>query len=131
MSTQTYSTNQQAYAPGFHMAETSVFKSEKGLSKKVVEQISEMKGEPNWMRQFRLKSLALFEQRPMPTWGADLTGINFDDRHGFICDVLDLWGLHAAGMLPRELYRNIRLMTPQDGYLLTLGLRNGRNDRSR
>src|ERR1700676_5433946 len=84
MSTQTYSTNQQAYAPGFHMAETSVFKSEKGLSKKVVEQISEMKGEPNWMRQFRLKSLALFEQRPMPTWGADLSGINFDDIYYYV-----------------------------------------------
>src|SRR2546423_12272099 len=66
MSTQVYTTEQQAYAPGFHMAENYVFKSERGLSKKVVEQISEMKGEPGWMRQFRLKSLALFEKRPCP-----------------------------------------------------------------
>src|SRR5947207_13018548 len=78
MITQVDSTEQQAYAPGFHMAEHYVFKSERGLSKKVVEQISEMKGEPSWMRQFRLKSLALFEQRPMPTSGADLPGTDFD-----------------------------------------------------
>src|SRR6184192_2867759 len=84
MSTQVYSTEQPAYAPGFHMAENYAFKSERGLSKKVVEQISEMKGEPDWMRQFRLKSLALFEKRPMPTWGADLSGINFDDIYYYI-----------------------------------------------
>src|SRR5438477_41194 len=53
MSTQAYSTEQQAYAPGFHMTENYVFKSERGLSTKIVEQISEMKGEPDWMRKFR------------------------------------------------------------------------------
>ena len=84
MSTQVYSTEQQAYAPGFHMAENYAFKSERGLSKKVVEQISEMKGEPDWMRTFRLKSLALFEKHPMPTWGADLSGIDFDNIYYYI-----------------------------------------------
>src|SRR5882762_4432360 len=84
MSTQVYTTEQQAYSPGFHMAENYVFKSERGLSKKIVEQISEMKGEPGWMRQFRLKSLALFEKRPMPTWGADLSGIDFDNIYYYI-----------------------------------------------
>src|SRR5213082_714018 len=78
MSTQAYRTEQQAYAPGFHMTENYVFKSERGLSRKIVEQISEMKGEPDWMRKFRLESLALSEKRPMPTWGADLSGIDFD-----------------------------------------------------
>jgi len=43
-----------------------------------------MKGEPSWMRNFRLKSLDLFEKRPMPTWGADLSGINFDDIYYYI-----------------------------------------------
>ncbi|MFL5702867.1 MAG: Fe-S cluster assembly protein SufB, partial [Ktedonobacteraceae bacterium] len=84
MSTQVYSTEQQAYSPGFHMAENYAFKSERGLSTKIVEQISEMKGEPAWMRQFRLKSLALFEKRPMPTWGADLSGIDFDNIYYYI-----------------------------------------------
>src|SRR5438094_3707684 len=84
MSTQAYTTEQQAYAPGFHMAENYAFKSERGLSRKVVEQISEMKGEPAWMRKFRLKSLELFEKRPMPSWGADLSGIDFDNIYYYI-----------------------------------------------
>src|SRR5438045_9129202 len=83
MSTQVYSTEQPAYAPGFHMAENYAFKSERGLSRKIVEQISEMKGEPEWMRTFRLKSLALFEKRPMPTWGADLAGIDFANMYNY------------------------------------------------
>jgi len=83
MSTQAFDTEQQEY-PGFHMAENYVFKSERGLSAKIVEQISEMKGEPDWMRKFRLKSLALFEKRPMPTWGADLSGIDFDNIFYYI-----------------------------------------------
>ena len=84
MSTQVYTTEQQAYAPGFHMAENYVFKSERGLSREIVEQISEMKGEPSWMLQFRLKSLDLFEKRPMPTWGADLSGIDFEDIYYYL-----------------------------------------------
>src|SRR5215470_3762505 len=81
---QVFDLEQQTYSPGFHMAENYVFKSEKGLSTKIVEQISEMKGEPDWMRKFRLKSLALFEKRPMPTWGADLSGIDFDNIYYYI-----------------------------------------------
>ncbi len=84
MSIQVDSTEQLGYTPGFHMAENYVFKSERGLSAKVVEQISEMKGEPDWMLKFRLKSLALFEKRPMPTWGADLSGIDFDNIYYYI-----------------------------------------------
>jgi Fe-S cluster assembly protein SufB len=75
---------EQEYSAGFHVVENYAFKSEKGLSRKIVEQISEMKGEPEWMRKFRLKSLDLFEKRPMPTWGADLSGINFDDIYYYI-----------------------------------------------
>ena len=71
------------------MAENYVFKSERGLSRTVVEQISEMKGEPDWMRKFRLKSLDLFEKRPMPTWGADLSGIDFDNIFYYIKPVAE------------------------------------------
>ncbi len=81
---QAFELEQGGYSAGFHVAENYAFKSEKGLNKKVVEQISEMKGEPSWMRQFRLKSFDLFEKRPMPTWGADLSGINFDDIYYYI-----------------------------------------------
>jgi len=81
---QVFDVEQQTYSPGFHMAENYAFKSERGLNRKVVEQISEMKGEPDWMRKFRLKSLDLFEKRPMPTWGADLSGIDFDNIFYYI-----------------------------------------------
>jgi Fe-S cluster assembly protein SufB len=65
--------------------EKYAFKPEKGLSRRVVEQISWMKGEPEWMRDFRLKALAIFERRPMPTWAsADLTKIDFDNIYYFM-----------------------------------------------
>ncbi len=75
---------EQEYSAGFHVAENYAFKSAKGLNRNIVEQISEMKGEPEWMLNFRLKSLGLFEKRPMPTWGADLSGIKFDDIFYYI-----------------------------------------------
>ncbi len=81
---QAFELEQDFYSPGFHVAENYAFKSEKGLTEKIVAQISEMKGEPSWMRDFRLKSLKLFQNRPMPTWGADLSGINFDDIYYYI-----------------------------------------------
>ncbi|GAP64490.1 Fe-S cluster assembly protein SufB [Ardenticatena maritima] len=69
---------------GFHDPEKYVFKAKKGLSREVVEEISWMKGEPDWMREFRLRALEIFWKKPMPTWGADLSGINFDDIYYYI-----------------------------------------------
>ena len=77
-------TELEQYAPGFSMPENYIFKSGRGLSQEIVEKISEMKGEPAWMRQFRLKSLAHFLKRPMPIWGADLSGIDFDNIFYYI-----------------------------------------------
>ena len=50
---------------------------EKGLSEEVVRKISGMKKEPQWMLEFRLKALKAFNEKPMPEWGADLSGIDF------------------------------------------------------
>ncbi|MDP3765127.1 MAG: Fe-S cluster assembly protein SufB, partial [Nanoarchaeota archaeon] len=69
---------------GFHDKEEFVFKTEKGLSKEVVEQISKIKNEPEWMLKFRLKSLEEFYRRPMPQWGANLNIINFDDIYYYL-----------------------------------------------
>ncbi|HSE82481.1 MAG TPA: hypothetical protein VLA87_12465, partial [Gaiellaceae bacterium] len=60
------------YRYGFHDPENYFFKSQKGLSKEVVEAISAHKSEPDWMRKFRLKSLEYFERRPLPRWGGNL-----------------------------------------------------------
>ncbi len=65
------------YQFGFRDPDTSVFKSRKGLDEDVVKQISAMKGEPDWMLEFRLKALNHFQNRPMPTWGADLSEFRF------------------------------------------------------
>jgi len=69
---------------GFHDKEEYVFKSQKGLSKEIVEQISKIKNEPEWMLKFRLKSLEEFYRRPMPQWGANLNIINFDDIYYYL-----------------------------------------------
>jgi Fe-S cluster assembly protein SufB len=72
------------YKYGFHDQEDYVFKSRRGLDRAVVEEISRMKGEPDWMLQFRLKSLAIFERKPLPTWGGDLSEIDFDNIYYYI-----------------------------------------------
>ncbi|HYH32245.1 MAG TPA: Fe-S cluster assembly protein SufB, partial [Pseudonocardia sp.] len=56
----------------------------RGLSADVVSDISRMKSEPKWMLDFRLKALDLFERKPMPRWGADLSGIDFDNIKYFV-----------------------------------------------
>ncbi len=67
------------YKYGFSTAENFVFKSRRGLDEEVVNQISTMKGEPEWMLKYRLKALEHFRQRPMPTWGAELSGLDLNN----------------------------------------------------
>lgn len=69
---------------GFHEQENYVFKARKGLSPEIVADISKMKGEPRWMTDYRLKALDIFYKKPMPMWGADLSGIDFDDIYYYI-----------------------------------------------
>ncbi len=56
-----------------------VHTAKRGLSREVVEEISSIKEEPDWMREFRLRALEIFLKKPMPTWGADLSEIKFDE----------------------------------------------------
>jgi Fe-S cluster assembly protein SufB len=74
----------KGYRFGWHDPEHYVFQPKKGLSAEVVEEISFLKSEPEWMRKFRLKALKHFQGRPMPWWGADLSDIDFDDIYYFI-----------------------------------------------
>jgi Fe-S cluster assembly protein SufB len=70
---------------GFHDPEGGyAYKAPKGLSREVVESISEYKDEPQWMRDFRLKALEHFESRPTPNWGGNLGQIDFEDIHYFV-----------------------------------------------
>jgi Fe-S cluster assembly protein SufB len=56
----------------------------RGINAEVVENISALKSEPQWMLDLRLKGLGLFEKKPMPTWGSDLSGIDFDNIKYFV-----------------------------------------------
>jgi Fe-S cluster assembly protein SufB len=67
----------------FRTETTGVFKARKGLDREIVAQISDMKGEPAWMRDFRLKSLEIFESKPMPRWGGKID-INFQDIYYYL-----------------------------------------------
>lgn len=72
------------YKFGFKTDSKAVYKSPQGLSTDVVKNISRIKNEPQWMLDYRLKSLEIFEKKPMPKWGADLSGINFDKIHYYL-----------------------------------------------
>jgi len=84
MATTPLGINVEKYKYGFFEPEKYVFKARKGLNAGVVNEISHMKGEPDWMRAFRLHALDHFEKRPMPKWGADLSTINFDEIYYYI-----------------------------------------------
>lgn len=72
------------YKYGFHVDTTSIFKADKGLNAEIVRAISKYKKEPEWMLDFRLKALEIFYSKPMPTWGGDLSGIDFNNIHYYV-----------------------------------------------
>ena len=72
------------YQYGWSDSDVAGENSRRGLNEEVVRDISAKKSEPEWMLASRLKALALFEKKPMPTWGADLSGIDFDNIKYFV-----------------------------------------------
>jgi Fe-S cluster assembly protein SufB len=72
------------YSLGWSDEEDYVFKPKRGLDEAIVREMSWMKGEPDWMLDFRLKSLRAFDRRPMPNWGGDMSEIFFDDIYYYI-----------------------------------------------
>ncbi len=67
----------------FRNEEKYVFKARRGIDADIVSQISEMKNEPRWMRDYRLQALDIFNSKPMPQWGGDI-GVNFQDIYYYI-----------------------------------------------
>ena len=72
------------YQFGFHDPDQSVFRARKGLDTDIVAQMSEIKGEPGWMRDIRLNALKIFQQKPTPTWGGRVEDIDFDDIYYYV-----------------------------------------------
>ncbi len=73
-----------SYEYGWHDPDAAGASAQRGLSEAVVRDISARKSEPEWMLKMRLKSLKLFDRKPMPTWGSDLSGIDFDNIKYFV-----------------------------------------------
>jgi Fe-S cluster assembly protein SufB len=72
------------YSFGWSDTDTAGASAKRGLSEAVVRDISQKKSEPEWMLDFRLKALAMFDKKPMPNWGSDLSGIDFDNIKYFV-----------------------------------------------
>ena len=72
------------YGYGWHVEDSPIYKAPKGLSHDLIDVISDHKSEPDWMRRFRHQALDDFLSRPMPSWGADLSGIDFDNIHYYL-----------------------------------------------
>lgn len=64
---------------GFSDPEKHIFKAQKGINEDIVRMISEIKDEPAWMLEFRLKALEIFNRKKTPTWGGDLSHIDYDE----------------------------------------------------
>jgi len=73
-----------SYEYGWADSDTAGASAQRGLSEAVVRDISAKKDEPQWMLDLRLKGLKLFGRKPMPHWGADLSGIDFDNIKYFV-----------------------------------------------
>ncbi|MGO1769682.1 MAG: Fe-S cluster assembly protein SufB, partial [Microbacterium sp.] len=72
------------YEFGWHDEDVAGASAKRGLGEPVVRDISRLKDEPEWMLRTRLKGLKLFDRKPMPTWGADLSDIDFDNIKYFV-----------------------------------------------
>ena len=74
----------ERYKFGWSDSDAAGESARRGLSEEVVRDISALKGEPEWMLDLRLKGLKLFRRKPMPGWGSDLSGIDFENIKYFV-----------------------------------------------
>jgi len=72
------------YKLGWSDEEDYVFKPRKGLDEEIIREMSALKNEPQWMLDFRLRAYKIFQRKPMPNWGGDMSEIYFDDIYYYI-----------------------------------------------
>lgn len=72
------------YEFGWRDSDVAGLNARRGISEDVVREISALKDEPDWMLEMRLKGLSLFQRKPMPVWGSNLSGIDFDNIKYFV-----------------------------------------------
>ena len=84
------------------------YKTDKGLTEDIIMEISREKNEPEWMRDFRLKSLEIYNNKPIPTWGADLSGLDIDNIITYIRPDTDM--KHSWDDVPEDIKRTFELL---------------------
>lgn len=84
------------------------YKTEKGLTREIIEQISEEKNEPQWMRDFRLKSLEIYNSMAMPSWGPDLTDLDVENIVTYIRPNTDM--KHDWKDVPQDIKKTFDLL---------------------
>lgn len=107
----------------FQLKEDYAFRSEKGLNKRVIEQISYHKNEPEWMLKFRLRALEIAEKKGRPKWGPDLSHLNFDEIYFYIRPQ-DKKGTNSWDDVPeevRETYRRLGIPEAEQKMLAGVG----------
>lgn len=107
----------------FQLNEDYAFRSGKGLTREVVEEISRMKNEPEWMLEFRLNAFEIAEKMGRPKWGPDLSGLNFDDIYFYIRPQ-DKKGTNSWEDVPeeiRETYRRLGVPEAEQRALAGVG----------
>ena len=110
------------YRYGFHDDSKAVFQTGRGLNEDIVRQISAHKNEPEWMTEFRVKSYRHYAQRPMPHWGADLSGIDFDNIYYYmkpLDEQAKSWDDLPDGM--RETWDKLGIPEAEKKYLAGVG----------
>ena len=85
--------------------EQGQLRARQGISREVVSELSKVKGEPDWMAEKRLKSLEIFERKPIPTWGPDLGGLrtlrslaDFADQFSLVAKFLEACTVQYGNM---------------------------------
>ena len=94
------------YEFGWSDSDAAGATARRGVNDEVVTGISALKNEPEWMLKNRLKALKLFGMKPMPTWGADLSGIDFDNIKYFVRSTEKQ--AHELGRPPRRHQDHLR-----------------------
>ncbi len=95
-----------------------VFTPKRGLTREIVEEMSWMKNEPEWMRKFRLRALDVFNKKPMPNWGGDMSQIYFDDIFYYVKPTggqVDSWDALPEGI--RKTYEKLGIPEAEQKYL--------------
>src|SRR5512136_306633 len=72
------------YKYGFSDPDTAVYRSKRGFTREVVEEISYQKNEPDWMRKIRMKAYEHAIKRPTPTWGGDISGLDLENMYYYV-----------------------------------------------